>query len=114
MIVLVGLHLIRVFIWGAYKHPRELVWLAGVLLLILTAVMSFTGVLLPWDEVGYFAAKVGTNIASTIPGIGTWIKNFMLGGTEIGQLTLSRFFISVSYTHLRAHETDSYLVCRLL
>lgn len=93
MIVLVGLHLIRVFIWGAYKHPRELVWLAGVLLLILTAVMSFTGVLLPWDEVGYFAAKVGTNIASTIPGIGTWIKNFMLGGTEIGQLTLSRFFI---------------------
>jgi ubiquinol-cytochrome c reductase cytochrome b subunit len=93
MIVLVGLHLIRVFIWGAYKHPRELVWLAGVLLLILTAVMSFTGVLLPWDEVGYFAAKVGTNIASTIPVIGTSVKNFLLGGTEIGQLTLSRFFI---------------------
>ncbi len=93
MIVIVGLHLIRVFIWGAYKSPRELIWLAGVILLILTAAMSFTGVLLPWDEVGYFAARVGLNIAGTFPLVGKAIKNFTMGGTEIGQLTLSRFFI---------------------
>ncbi|MGB8490175.1 MAG: cytochrome b N-terminal domain-containing protein, partial [Bacteroidales bacterium] len=93
MIVLVGLHMIRVFIWGAYKRPRELIWLVGVVLLLLTAIMSFTGVLLPWDEVGYFAAKVGTNIAGTFPVIGNWIKKVIIGGTDMGQLTLSRFFI---------------------
>jgi ubiquinol-cytochrome c reductase cytochrome b subunit len=93
MIVLVGLHLFRVFLWGAYKRPRELTWLAGVILLLLTAAMSFTGVLLPWDEMGYFAAQVGTSIAATFPGIGNWIKEFIIAGTSMGQLTLSRFFI---------------------
>ncbi|MGB8490588.1 MAG: cytochrome b N-terminal domain-containing protein, partial [Bacteroidales bacterium] len=93
MIVLVGLHMIRVFIWGAYKRPRELTWLVGVVLLLLTALMSFTGVLLPWDEVGYFAAKVGTNIAGTFPVIGNWIKKVIIGGTDMGQVTLSRFFV---------------------
>jgi ubiquinol-cytochrome c reductase cytochrome b subunit len=93
MIVLVGLHMIQVFIWGAYKHPRQLTWLLGVLLLLMTASLSFTGVLLPWDEVGYFASQVGTNIASTFPFVGNGIKHFMLGGDSIGQLTLTRFFV---------------------
>ncbi len=93
MLVLVALHMIQVFIWGAYKHPRELTWLLGVLLLLMTASLSFTGVLLPWDEVGYFASQVGTNIASTFPFIGKSAKIFMLGGTTIGQLTLTRFFV---------------------
>ena len=93
MIVLVGLHMIQVFIWGAYKHPRQLTWLLGVLLLLMTAALSFTGVLLPWDEVGYFASQVGTNIASTFPFIGNGLKHFMLGGSTIGQLTLTRFFV---------------------
>ncbi len=93
MIVLVGLHLFRVFLWGAYKKPREVTWLAGVVLLLLTAAMSFTGVLLPWDETGYFAAQVGTSISSTFPYIGNWIKEFIIAGASMGQLTLSRFFI---------------------
>jgi ubiquinol-cytochrome c reductase cytochrome b subunit len=93
MIVLVGLHMIQVFIWGAYKRPRELTWLLGTFLLLMTASMSFSGVLLPWDEVGYFAAQVGTNIASTFPLIGKGIRHFMLGGYSIGQLTLTRFFV---------------------
>jgi ubiquinol-cytochrome c reductase cytochrome b subunit len=93
MIVLVGLHMIQVFIWGAYKHPRQLTWLLGVLLLLMTASLSFTGVLLPWDEVGYFASQVGTNITSTFPGIGNGLKHFLLGGDSIGQLTLTRFFV---------------------
>ena len=59
MVVLVGLHLVRVFLWGAYKRPRELTWLLGVVLLILTAGMSFSGAPLPWDERGYWAAEVG-------------------------------------------------------
>jgi ubiquinol-cytochrome c reductase cytochrome b subunit len=93
MLVLIGLHVFRVFLWGAYKRPRELTWLVGVILLLLTAGMSFTGVLLPWDEMGYFAAQVGTGIAATFPVIGNWIKEFIISGTSMGQLTLSRFFI---------------------
>jgi ubiquinol-cytochrome c reductase cytochrome b subunit len=93
MIVLVALHLVRVFIWGAYKHPRELTWLAGVVLLVLTLAMVFTGAPLPWDERGYWAAEVGTSIAGSIPLIGNLAKQLLLGGTSMGQLTLSRFFI---------------------
>jgi ubiquinol-cytochrome c reductase cytochrome b subunit len=93
MIVLVALHLARVFIWGAYKHPRELTWLAGVTLLVLTLAMVFTGAPLPWDERGYWAAEVGTSIAGSLPLIGNLAKELLLGGTSMGQLTLSRFFI---------------------
>ena len=93
MILLIGFHALRVFIWGAYKNPRELTWLIGVGLLLLTAGMVFTGALLPWDEKGYFAAEVGTSIAGTIPYIGDWLKRLIRGGESMGQLTLSRFFI---------------------
>ncbi len=93
MVILVGLHILRVFIWGAYKQPRELTWTFGVVLLLLTITMSFTGAALPWDERGYWATVVGTSIAGTTPVIGTGIKFLLIGGSKIGQLTLSRFFI---------------------
>lgn len=92
MAVLVALHIIRVFIWGAYKKPRELTWLIGVLLLFLTAGLIFTGAALPWDETGYWASEVGTSIAGTIPVIGSSLEKFLRGGYSMGQLTLSRFF----------------------
>ncbi|MBE0649807.1 MAG: cytochrome b N-terminal domain-containing protein [Bacteroidales bacterium] len=90
--VLVALHIIRVFIWGAYKKPRELTWLIGVLLLFLVAGLIFTGAALPWDETGYWASEVGTSIAGTIPFIGGFMEKFLRGGYSMGQLTLSRFF----------------------
>jgi ubiquinol-cytochrome c reductase cytochrome b subunit len=93
MVVLVGLHMLRVFIWGAYKKPREMTWLIGVILLLLTVALSFTGAALPWDERGFWATEVGTSIAGTVPIIGTSIKHLLIGGSKIGQLTLSRFFI---------------------
>jgi ubiquinol-cytochrome c reductase cytochrome b subunit len=93
MVVLVGLHMLRVFIWGAYKKPREMTWLIGVALILLTVGLSFTGAALPWDERGYWAAEVGTSIAGTVPFIGSSLKFLLIGGKMMGQLTLSRFFI---------------------
>jgi ubiquinol-cytochrome c reductase cytochrome b subunit len=93
MIVLVGLHMLRVFVWGAFKKPRELTWLIGVTLIILTAGMVLSGSLLPYDETGYFAAQVSTSITGTVPLFGNWLEQLVLGGSSIGQFTLSRFFI---------------------
>lgn len=92
MAVLVALHIIRVFVWGAYKKPRELTWLIGVLLLLLVAGLIFTGAALSWDERGYWATEVGTSIAGTVPFIGSFLQKFLMGGESMGQLTLSRFF----------------------
>ncbi|MDD2338059.1 MAG: cytochrome b N-terminal domain-containing protein, partial [Geobacteraceae bacterium] len=93
MIILLLCHAIRVFTWGAYKRPRELIWLAGVDLFLLTLAMSFTGAPLPWDEQGFWATEVGTSIAGTVPFIGNLTKQLMRGGQEMGQLALSRMFI---------------------
>ncbi|HKK02249.1 MAG TPA: cytochrome b N-terminal domain-containing protein [Desulfuromonadales bacterium] len=93
MIVLVCTHICRVYIWGAYKRPRELTWLIGVGLFLLVLGMTFTGALLPWDELGYWAAEVGTSIAGTVPVLGIYIKELMRGGGTMNQLTLSRMFI---------------------
>ncbi|MGE5237829.1 MAG: cytochrome b N-terminal domain-containing protein [Chloroflexota bacterium] len=92
MVVLICLHLARVFVWGAYKHPREMTWLLGVGLLMVTMGLSFTGGPLPWDQRGYWAAEVGTSIPGSIPVVGDIIKHAMRGGEEMGQLTLSRLF----------------------
>jgi ubiquinol-cytochrome c reductase cytochrome b subunit len=92
-IVLVVLHLLRVFVWGAYKYPRQLTWLIGTLLLFTVVALSFTGALLPWDELGYWAAEVGTSIAGTVPLVGFFFKELMRGGAAMSQETLSRFFI---------------------
>ena len=92
-IIIVSLHMARVFIWGAYKKPRELTWMLGVVLFLLVLAESFTGALLAWDELGYWAAEVGTSIAGTVPVIGHFLKMFMRGGAAMGQDTLSRFFV---------------------
>jgi ubiquinol-cytochrome c reductase cytochrome b subunit len=91
--VFVGLHLAQVFIWGAYKNPRQMTWLTGVILLLLVAALAFTGPLLAWDQVGYWAAEVGTSIVGTVPWIGDFLQRFTRGGETMGQETLSRFFI---------------------
>jgi menaquinol-cytochrome c reductase cytochrome b subunit len=92
MVILVFLHMGRTFFFGAYKYPRELNWVIGVVLLILTMTMSFTGYLLPFDQRAYWATIVGVNINGTGPLIGPYLSDFLRGGGEFGATTLSRFY----------------------
>jgi len=92
MVVLVAAHMIRVFSMGAYKYPREINWLLGVVLLFIVLGFSFTGYLLPWDQKAYWATQVGTNIAGTTPIIGPAMVKMLRGGTQLGAATLARFF----------------------
>jgi ubiquinol-cytochrome c reductase cytochrome b subunit len=92
MVILLLVHLLQVFVWGAYKKPRELTWMVGVLLLVCTLGLAFTGYLLPWDQKAYWATKVGLGILSTTPGIGDGLRTLLQGGPEMGNLTLTRFF----------------------
>ncbi|HUA09259.1 MAG TPA: cytochrome b N-terminal domain-containing protein [Candidatus Acidoferrales bacterium] len=91
MIALVFLHLLQVLIWGAYKSPRELQWVVGVLLLLVTLVLGLTGYLLPWDMDAYFASQVSLNIAGLPPG-GSILQAIAQGGTVMGTNTINRFF----------------------
>ena len=93
IIIVLLLHIIQTFMYGSYKGRRELVWVAGCVLLTLMLGMAFTGYLLPWDQKAYFATTVGTNILSEIPWVGNGIKELLRGGTEMGTLTVSRFFM---------------------
>jgi menaquinol-cytochrome c reductase cytochrome b subunit len=92
MIILIFLHMARVFFFGAYKYPRELTWVIGVTLLILTLAMGFTGYLLPFDQRSYWATIVGVNINGTGPFIGPYLSDFLRAGPEFGATTLSRFY----------------------
>jgi quinol-cytochrome oxidoreductase complex cytochrome b subunit len=92
MILTVVLHMMRTFFMGAYKKPRELTWVTGALIFVLTITFGFTGYLLPWNQLSYWATTVGTGIASAVPGIGPWLSKLMLGGDTVGAETLSRFF----------------------
>src|SRR5215218_41713 len=92
MVILIMLHMARTFFFGAYKYPRELNWVIGVVLLILTFVMSFTGYLLPFDQRSYWATIVGVNINGTGPLVGPFLSDFLRGGAEFGSTTLSRFY----------------------
>jgi quinol-cytochrome oxidoreductase complex cytochrome b subunit len=92
MVILIFLHMGRVFFFGAYKYPRELNWVIGVVLLILTMTMSFTGYLLPFDQRSYWATIVGVNINGTGPFVGPFLSDFLRGGAEFGATTLSRFY----------------------
>src|SRR3712207_2036602 len=92
MVVLVMLHMARTFFFGAYKYPRELNWVIGVVLLILTMTMSFTGYLLPFDQRSYWATIVGVNINGTGPLLGPYLSDFLRGGADFGATTLSRFY----------------------
>lgn len=92
MVVLVFLHMGRTFFFGAYKYPRELNWVVGAVLLVLTMLMSFTGYLLPFDQKSYWATIVGVNINGTGPLVGPYLNDFLLAGPEFGATTLSRFY----------------------
>jgi len=92
MIILVGLHISQVYIWGAYKNPRQLTWLIGVGNLLFTLALGFTGPVLPWDQRGYWEAEVAVSSAGTVPLLETLARNLLAGGGTLGQITLSRFF----------------------
>ncbi|MBI2364019.1 MAG: cytochrome bc complex cytochrome b subunit [Deltaproteobacteria bacterium] len=92
MVVGVALHMCRVFYTGAYKPPREFNWVLGVSLLVLTLALSFTGYLLPWDQLSFWAVTVGTNIVSYAPVLGPWLRFILLGGETVGSDALLRFY----------------------
>lgn len=92
MVVVVFIHMLRVFVTASFKYPRELTWLIGVGLFLLTLGMGFTGYLLPWNQRAYWATTVGTQIAGTVPFIGDFILKTLRGGSDLSALTLQRFF----------------------
>ncbi len=92
MVILVFVHMLRVFVTASFKYPRELTWLIGVGLFLLTLGMGFTGYLLPWSQQSYWATTVGTQIAGTVPFIGDLILKALRGGSDLSALTLERFF----------------------
>ncbi len=92
MVLVVVLHLVRVFYAGAYKRPRQFNWVLGMGLLVITLAFSFTGYLLPWDQLSYWAVTVGTNLVGYVPVFGGILSDLLLGGPQIGQATLRRFY----------------------
>src|SRR5919202_4066082 len=92
MVVLIFLHMARVFFFGAYKYPREMNWIIGFVLLVLTFVMALTGYLLPFDQRSYWATIVAANITASGPIGGPYLGDFLRGGAEFGATTLSRFY----------------------
>ncbi|NOX61622.1 MAG: cytochrome bc complex cytochrome b subunit [Chloroflexi bacterium] len=92
MIIFCMLHMLRVFIQGAYKPPREVTWNAGVILLLMTLAFGFTGYLLPWDQRAYWATVVGSESAGAIPVVGEQLLLFLRGGVDVTSATLTRFF----------------------
>jgi len=99
MVIVVFLHMVRVFLTGAYKNgigqgqQRETNWVLGVVMLLATLFLSFTGYLLPWDQLAYWAVTVGTNIASSVPVVGPSVRELLIGGRSIEQATLIRFYV---------------------
>ena len=88
----IGLHMLQVFFDGAYKPPREMMWMVGVVLFLMMLAFGFTGYLLPWDQNAYWATQVGINMAGTVPLVGDALVRVLRGGDVLGALTLSRFF----------------------
>jgi quinol-cytochrome oxidoreductase complex cytochrome b subunit len=93
MVITVWLHMFRVFMTGSYKPPREFNWNVGVILLVLTLLLSFTGYLLPWDQLALWAVTVGTNMMGYTPVFGSQVKFVLLGGATIGTDTLLRWYV---------------------
>ncbi len=92
MVLTVLLHMMRVFYTGAYKPPREFNWVVGVILLVLTLLLSFTGYLLPWDELAFWAITVGTDMVGSAPILGEANRFVLIGGYEVGENALIRFY----------------------
>jgi quinol-cytochrome oxidoreductase complex cytochrome b subunit len=93
MVFLVFAHMFKVFYRGAYRPPREFNWVIGVILLVLTLLLSYTGYLLPWDQLAYWAITIGSNLASAVPILGTKIHFLMLGGNQVNANALLRFYV---------------------
>jgi menaquinol-cytochrome c reductase cytochrome b subunit len=93
MVLAVAAHMARVFYRGAYKPPREFNWVIGVVLLVLTLLLSFTGYLLPWDQLAFWAVTVGTEMSGFVPLIGDEVREILLGGPGVGAATLLRFYV---------------------
>lgn len=92
MIVFVFIHLLSIWITKSYRRPREFTWMSGVFLFVFTLASGFTGYLLPWDDLSLSATKVGTDIPSSVPLVGTWVTKFLRGGEDVTGDTLTRFF----------------------
>lgn len=117
MVLVVFIHMLRTFFLAAYKFPREVTWLTGVMLLLATIGMGFTGYLLPWNQRAYWATTVGTEIVGTVPLVGDFLLGVLRGGTDLSAVTLARFF-SVHIWFLPAIiagliGTHLYLVVRI-
>jgi quinol-cytochrome oxidoreductase complex cytochrome b subunit len=93
MILLLVAHMVRTFVMGTYKKPRELTWVVGILIFGTVLVFGFTGYLLPWNQVSYWATVVGTEIAGVIPVVGEWMRTLLRGGDAVGAETLGRFYV---------------------
>ena len=91
-IILLFLHMGRVFLFGAYKYPRELTWITGVFILVTGMLLGFTGYLLPWDQTAYWATVVGINLNGTAPFAGPWLAQFLASGPEISSDALSKWY----------------------
>lgn len=92
MVIMVLLHMLRVYFYGAFKRPRDFNWITGVFLLVITFLFCFTGYLLPWSQISYWATTIGTESAGAVPFVGEYVKFLLRGGNEISQVTLTRFF----------------------
>ncbi len=92
IVIFLILHMVRVFVYAGYKKPRELTWIIGVLLFTVILIFGFTGYLLPWDQLAYWGTVVATEAPASIPVVGPITREFMLGGSEVGDPTLGRFF----------------------
>ncbi|WP_312909425.1 cytochrome b [Natronosalvus caseinilyticus] len=93
MVAAVFLHMLRVYFTGAYKEPREVNWLLGVVLLALTVLFGYTGYLLPWNQLAFWAGQIGVEMAISVPIVGEWAANLLFGGLSLGQPTLQRMYI---------------------
>lgn len=93
MMVAVVLHMTRTYFMASFKRPRELTWILGVVIFLVTMLFGFTGYLLPWNQLSYWATTVGTEVVGAIPWVGEHLKEVLLGGPSVGQETLSRFFL---------------------
>ena len=93
MTAAVFLHMLRVYFTGSYKEPRELNWILGIVLISLTMVFGYTGYLLTWDQLAYWAGQIGVEMSLSIPVIGEWVAQLIFGGFSLGQATLMRMYI---------------------
>ena len=97
MVVSLCLHIFRVYLTGGFKTPREITWLTGVVMAVLTVSFGVTGYSLPWDQVGFWACKIVTGVPDALPLLGGLVVRALRGGTSVTQSTLSRFFVGHTF-----------------